>query len=88
MIPLAWRTGGERGIKSSEIEGYLRTKVGSSTLASWGRSANIVAFTDLQDGTYDSIAHSFTFARVILHSHPYMSSETVSGLSLHLVRST
>ncbi|KAJ5717288.1 GTP cyclohydrolase-2 [Penicillium malachiteum] len=27
MIPLAWRTGGERGIKSSEIEGYLRTKV-------------------------------------------------------------
>lgn len=32
MIPLAWRTGGERGIKSSEIEGYLRTKVGSSFL--------------------------------------------------------
>lgn len=88
MIPLAWRTGGERGIKSSEIEGYLRTKVGSSTLASWGRSANIVGFTDLQDGTYDSIAHSFTFARVILHSHSYMSPETVSGLSLHLVRST
>ncbi|KAF7730356.1 GTP cyclohydrolase-2 [Penicillium ucsense] len=27
MIPLAWRTGGERGIKSSEIEGYLRTKI-------------------------------------------------------------
>lgn len=27
MIPLAWRTGGERGIKSSEIEGYLQTKV-------------------------------------------------------------
>lgn len=27
MIPLAWRTGGRRGIKSSEIEGYLRTKV-------------------------------------------------------------
>lgn len=27
MIPLAWRTGGQRGIKSSEIEGYLRTKV-------------------------------------------------------------
>lgn len=27
MIPLAWRTGGERGIKSSEIEGYLKTKV-------------------------------------------------------------
>ncbi|KAJ5126962.1 GTP cyclohydrolase-2 [Penicillium atrosanguineum] len=27
MIPLAWRTGGERGIKSSEIEGYLQTKI-------------------------------------------------------------
>lgn len=27
MIPLAWSTGGERGIKSSEIEGYLSTKV-------------------------------------------------------------
>ncbi|GAD95136.1 GTP cyclohydrolase-2 [Paecilomyces variotii No. 5] len=28
MIPLAWRTGGKKGIRSSEIEGYLRTKVG------------------------------------------------------------
>jgi GTP cyclohydrolase II len=28
MIPLAWRTGGKRGIKSKEVEGYLRTKVG------------------------------------------------------------
>lgn len=27
MIPLAWRTGGKRGIKSAEVEGYLRTKV-------------------------------------------------------------
>ncbi|KAJ5247564.1 hypothetical protein N7468_002547 [Penicillium chermesinum] len=27
MIPLAWRTHGERGIKSSEIEGYLQTKI-------------------------------------------------------------
>jgi GTP cyclohydrolase II len=27
MIPIAWRTGGKRGIKSTEIEGYLRTKV-------------------------------------------------------------
>lgn len=27
MIPIAWRTNGEKGIKSSEIEGYLRTKV-------------------------------------------------------------
>lgn len=30
MVPLAWRSGGEKGIKSMEIEGYLRTKVGQS----------------------------------------------------------
>ena len=28
MVPLAWKTGGKRGIHSEEIEGYLRTKVG------------------------------------------------------------
>ncbi|KAK2766376.1 GTP cyclohydrolase II [Emmonsiellopsis sp. PD_33] len=28
MIPLAWRTGGQKGIRSTEIEGYLRTKIG------------------------------------------------------------
>ena len=27
MVPLAWKTGGERGVKGAEIEGYLRTKV-------------------------------------------------------------
>ena len=27
MIPLAWKTGGKRGIHSEEIESYLRTKV-------------------------------------------------------------
>ncbi|KAB8237398.1 GTP cyclohydrolase II [Aspergillus alliaceus] len=27
MVPLAWRTGGKMGIKSSEVEGYLRTKI-------------------------------------------------------------
>ncbi|PLB43509.1 putative GTP cyclohydrolase II [Aspergillus steynii IBT 23096] len=27
MIPLAWRSGGKMGIKSSEVEGYLRTKI-------------------------------------------------------------
>ena len=29
MVPLAWKTGGKRGIHSEEIEGYLRTKVRS-----------------------------------------------------------
>jgi GTP cyclohydrolase II len=26
MIPIAWRTGGKKGIRSAEIEGYLQTK--------------------------------------------------------------
>ena len=29
MVPLAWKTGGKRGIHSEEIEGYLRAKVSS-----------------------------------------------------------
>ncbi|MCJ1305167.1 GTP cyclohydrolase II [Hypocenomyce scalaris] len=28
MIPIAWKTAGQKGIHSSEIEGYLRTKIG------------------------------------------------------------
>ena len=28
MVPLAWRSGGKLGIKSTEVEGYLQTKVG------------------------------------------------------------
>ena len=28
MVPLAWKTGGKKGIHSAEIEGYLRTKIG------------------------------------------------------------
>ncbi|KAI4156058.1 MAG: hypothetical protein LQ340_000569 [Diploschistes diacapsis] len=31
MIPLSWKTGGKQGVRGEEIEGYLRTKVGSST---------------------------------------------------------
>ncbi|KAE8153842.1 GTP cyclohydrolase II-domain-containing protein [Aspergillus avenaceus] len=27
MVPLAWRTGGKLGIKSTEVEGYLQTKI-------------------------------------------------------------
>ncbi|KAL4786370.1 GTP cyclohydrolase II-domain-containing protein [Aspergillus varians] len=27
MVPLAWQTGGKMGINSSEVEGYLRTKI-------------------------------------------------------------
>ena len=28
MVPLAWKTGGKKGIQSAEIEGYLRAKIG------------------------------------------------------------
>ncbi|KAL8769647.1 MAG: hypothetical protein Q9209_004444 [Squamulea sp. 1 TL-2023] len=28
MVPLAWKTGGKRGINSEEIEGYLKAKIG------------------------------------------------------------
>ncbi|KAI1938054.1 GTP cyclohydrolase II [Ophidiomyces ophidiicola] len=28
MVPLAWRTNGAEGIRSTEIEGYLKTKIG------------------------------------------------------------
>ncbi|KAL8721842.1 MAG: hypothetical protein Q9225_001556 [Loekoesia sp. 1 TL-2023] len=28
MVPLAWKSGGKRGIHSEEIEGYLRAKIG------------------------------------------------------------
>ena len=31
MVPLAWKSGGKKGIHSEEIEGYLRTKVNSSS---------------------------------------------------------
>lgn len=30
MVPLAWKSGGKRGIHSEEIEGYLRTKVSTN----------------------------------------------------------
>lgn len=33
MIPIAWRTGGQKGIRSREIEGYLQTKVRIPRLA-------------------------------------------------------
>ena len=28
MVPLAWKTGGKKGVHGDEIEGYLRTKIG------------------------------------------------------------
>jgi GTP cyclohydrolase II len=55
MIPLAWRTGGQRGIKSSEIEGYLNTKVCFQTIARFGVDTNTPTLIDLENGPYDPI---------------------------------
>ena len=41
MVPISWKTGGQRGIHSEEIEGYLRTKV------CWVCSFDIVDVTDV-----------------------------------------
>jgi GTP cyclohydrolase II len=81
MIPLAWRTGGERGIKSSEIEGYLQTKVRFANSLSWGRkgwSANFDVI-DLEDGPYDSITFYLVF-------HVFFIQEPLA--CPYLVRST
>lgn len=67
MIPLAWRTGGERGIKSSEIEGYLQTKVGFTNSCTSMDSANNVDITDLEDGPYDSITSSSLVFTCVFH---------------------
>lgn len=53
MIPLAWRTGGKRGIHSEEIEGYLRTKVTSESHGTITQYTHNLA--DRQDGSHDRI---------------------------------
>lgn len=54
MIPLAWKTGGRKGIHSEEIESYLRTKVSfTPSLSSKQNSHNIS--TDWEDGTYHCV---------------------------------
>ncbi len=51
MVPLAWKTGGKRGIHSEEIEGYLRTKV--RVTASWIAELCANRSTDWEDGPHD-----------------------------------
>ncbi|KAJ5915672.1 hypothetical protein N7466_011605 [Penicillium verhagenii] len=58
MVPLAWRTGGERGIKSSEIEGYLRTKVRPCITVAALTRANKALVIDLKNGSYDPIINA------------------------------
>lgn len=54
MIPLAWKTGGRKGIHSEEIESYLRTKVSFPpkmfNKQNWNNKS-----TDWEDGTYDRV---------------------------------
>lgn len=73
MIPLAWRTGGQRGIKSSEIEGYLRTKVSLIQSRRLVRSEILTrGFTDLKDGPYDPITYRYKLRHFsILFFCPY-----------------
>ena len=52
MIPLAWQTSGKRGIRSAEIEGYLRTKVSRCDLNH--------LFYDFSMGPYRSIVTPLT----------------------------
>ena len=67
MVPLAWRTGGKMGITSTEVEGYLRTKVGLSPINSDARNANIANNTiDFEDGPYAPIKHLFTILLAVM----------------------
>ncbi|KAJ1710018.1 GTP cyclohydrolase II [Aspergillus flavus] len=67
MVPLAWRTGGKMGITSTEVEGYLRTKVGLSPINSDARNANIANNTiDFEDGPYAPIKHLFTIVLAVM----------------------
>ncbi|KAL8631895.1 hypothetical protein Q9189_002371 [Teloschistes chrysophthalmus] len=54
MVPLAWKSGGEKGIHSEEIEGYLRAKVSfipdTRSARNISRTNNA---TDREDGPYD-----------------------------------
>ena len=50
MVPLAWKTGGKKGITSSEIEGYLGTKVKTQSCDADRYYANPVS--DPQNGPY------------------------------------
>ena len=70
MIPLAWQTSGKRGIRSAEIEGYLRTKVSRcdlnhllhtylpflhGTISFYCDSTDMFICIDRKDGSYDSL---------------------------------
>lgn len=52
MIPLAWKTGGRKGIHGTEIEEYLRTKV---RFLYWRSSKGFVLIgrADREDGSHD-----------------------------------
>lgn len=53
MVPLAWKTNGQRGIHSEEIEGYLRTKVSPAP-----RRFDMIhtdMHVDRKDGSHDRI---------------------------------
>lgn len=52
MVPLAWKTGGLKGIKSNEIEGYLETKVSTKPDTATRETDSL---EDPQDGSYAGV---------------------------------
>lgn len=55
MVPLAWKTGGKKGINSAEVEGYLETKVWPCQ--SLTPTKLIETFSDPQNGAYAGIGY-------------------------------
>ena len=83
MVPLAWRTGGKMGITSSEVEGYLRTKVGFLTNDSDVRNANVANnTTDLEDGPHAPINHPIPAFSCFYVLHDFPDEFYVEVLSL------
>jgi len=93
MIPLAWRTGGQKGIKSSEIEGYLQTKVCLHAMHIIEHNVNILASIDLQNGPHDPIILELVILKLLIpslftHSSLYFILSCIGNFKSLCIRST
>lgn len=86
MIPLAWRTGGQKGIKSSEIEGYLQTKVRLQPIAQFWVGTNTPVLIDLENGPYDPIIHELVVLNFCPHHHSPFRLTYAFFLALELTK--
>ena len=57
MVPLAWKTGGRKGIHSEELENYLRVKVKSSFSPLFDYQTRTKIRLDWEDGTHDRMRY-------------------------------